>query len=400
MKKILMVVGIIAGLGVSGFSVAKNWNTKSDEGIKTWNGLIPSKYNPNLETVRHHFLLYNARWPVGTFDSEPASNPRPLKFDLRDEPRIDWYLRNTFLASYLMYEKGEVVIDKISPQDRFGDLIDQNTLLYSMSLGKSVGSYLMGHAICNGHVESLDHKLSDWPIVANSLIAESSVRDVINAAMGHQKYMKNNEIFKEARANVNNVNDGSIERIVRSQLSGSKPSRKRYEYGQLPANIALNYIDFKTGYQFKTFMDEVFRDYVGLESTLRFHELPARRSRQQGMIRANFSASRYDTLRIAVAILEDWKNDTCVGKYLKEIYASRIRKGEGSDKGPGESRSYGGFFHIDYPESSDTVFGMEGYGGIGLLINFDEERIIYGHAAHRDFEFKRLYNRAIDDGRY
>jgi hypothetical protein len=136
-----------------------------------------------------------------------------------------------------MYEKGEVVIDKISPKDRFGDLIDNDTLLYSMSLGKSVGSYLMGHAICNGYVDSIDHQLSDWPIVANSLIAEASVRDVINASMGHQKYMENNEIFKETGTNVNRY---PIETLVRLELPGSTPSKKRFEYGQLPAKPGIN----------------------------------------------------------------------------------------------------------------------------------------------------------------
>jgi len=156
-----------------------------------------------------------------------------------------------------MYEKGEVVIDKISPQGRFSDLIDNDTLLYSMSLGKSVASYLMGHAICKGYIESVDQKLSDWPIVENSLIAEATVRDVINASMGHQKYMSDSETFKKNRTNVNSY---SIETLVKFELAGSKPSRKRFEYGQLPANVALNYIDFKTGHQFKSFMDQVFRE--------------------------------------------------------------------------------------------------------------------------------------------
>jgi hypothetical protein len=34
----------------------------------------------------------------------------------------------------------------------------------------------------------------------------------------------------------------------------------------------------------------------------------------------HFKASRYDYLRIAKAILDDWQNDTCVGKYLKSIH--------------------------------------------------------------------------------
>jgi len=393
LKRLLLIVLV----SLSAASVqAQNWNKKDEVGIKTWNGLIPQRANPNLETVRHHMELYNNRGPKGRHDSEPSPSPRALKFNLRDEPFIDRQLRKTFLASYLMYEKGEVVIDKISPQDRFGDLIDNDTLLYSMSLGKSVGSYLMGHAICKGYIESIDHKLSDWPIVANSLIAEASVRDVINAATGHQKYMRNNEIFKQGT----NVNGYTIETLVKFELPGSTPSRKRFEYGQLPANVALNYIDFKTDHQFESLMNEVFRDHVGLDGPLRFTQVRTGYSKTQGLIRANFLATRHDTLRIAIAMLEDWHSDNCVGKYLKDIYANRIGKGAKQSWGDGFSTSYGGFFHTDYPSIGDTVMGMDGYGGIALLINFDDQRIVYAHAAHRDYAFKKIILDAVEDGQF
>ena len=47
---------------------------------------------------------------------------------------------------------------------------------------------------------------------------------------------------------------------------------------------------------------------------------------EDGPIRYSFRASRYDYLRIAKAMLDDWQNDTCVGKYLKTIHQRRIPK--------------------------------------------------------------------------
>jgi hypothetical protein len=40
----------------------------------------------------------------------------------------------------------------------------------------------------------------------------------------------------------------------------------------------------------------------------------------------NIMATRFDYLRIAKAIMDDYQNGTCVGKYLKEIYERRIPK--------------------------------------------------------------------------
>ena len=48
---------------------------------------------------------------------------------------------------------------------------------------------------------------------------------------------------------------------------------------------------------------------------------------ESGNKSAQFFASRYDYLRIAKAIMDDYQNQTCEGKYLKEIYKRRIPKG-------------------------------------------------------------------------
>ena len=37
-------------------------------------------------------------------------------------------MQSTGLISYLMYEDGEIVIDQLSPPERFGDLIDDDTI--------------------------------------------------------------------------------------------------------------------------------------------------------------------------------------------------------------------------------------------------------------------------------
>ena len=50
--------------------------------------------------------------------------------------------------------------------------------------------------------------------------------------------------------------------------------------------------------------------------------------------------------------MDDYQNDTCVGKYLKEIHKRRIPKNYGGHKKEPEfnrTKSYGGQFHMDYP---------------------------------------------------
>ena len=83
--------------------------------------------------------------------------------------------------------------------------------------------------------------------------------------------------------------------------------------------------------------------------------------------------------------MDDYQNDTCVGKYLKEIYERRIPKGSKKEEEPlyGRTKSYGGQFHMDYPGLKDKiVFGMNGYGGQAILIDMENSRIVVLNSLH------------------
>ena len=391
MKKLLGIVVLVITsfiVLISSASVAQSAE------VKKWkNRKIPEEYNPNLETMRYHFLTYNKRGKKNKFYTKPSPQPTALKFNLHKEPKIIKKIvkkmQSTGLISYLMYEDGEIVIDQLSPPERFGDLIDNDTMIYSMSAGKSLGGYLMGHAICKGYINSLSSSLADWPIVKGTLLETATVQDVINASTGDQKYVYNN-ILSSGR----DIGDLTIASIAKKELANTNPAKKRYNYSALSPNVALNYISFKTGHKFSSFINNVLKDHVGLAGKLRMNGTGVE---SKGVIQSNFKATRYDTLRIGIAILNDWNSDTCIGNYLKDVYANSISKGA-YNIGDGYSKSYAGFFHTDYPGISDTVMGMDGYGGIALLINFDDNRIVYTHAVHRNYNYVSLVLRAIDNG--
>ena len=396
MKKILEIMVIV----ITSFIVLISSASAAESGkVKTWgkNRNIPEEYkNPNLETLRHHFLAYNKRGRSYKFYTNPSSQPTALKFKLQKEPKIIKKIvkkmESKALISYLMYEDGEIVIDQLSPPERFGDLINNDTMIYSQSLGKSLGGYLMGHAICKGYINSLSSPLADWPIAQGTLIETATVQDVINSTMGNQKYFSDRDtgLLKSGR----DVGDTNIASIAKIELANSKAAKKRFSYGQFPANVALNYISFKTGHKFSSFINSVLKDHVGLAGRLEFNGVG---DETNGVIQANFKATRYDTLRIGIAILNDWNSDTCIGNYLKDVYTNKVSKGS-NNRGDGYSKSYAGFFHTNYSGISDTVMGMDGYGGIALLINFDDNRIVYTHAVHRNYNYKSLVLRAIDKG--
>ena len=97
-------------------------------------------------------------------------------------------------------------------------------------------------------------------------------------------------------------------------------------------------------------------------------------------------ATRFDYLRISKAIMDDYQNNTCVGKYLKEIHKRRIPKRYNENVNEpkfNRTKSYGGQFHMDFPGlKNKVIFGMGGYGGNAILIDVENSRIVVLNSLH------------------
>ena len=57
-------------------------------------------------------------------------------------------------------------------------------------MGKSIISYITGHAICKGYISGINHKLNDWPILEKTLFYNQPLINPLNMASGDYKYIK------------------------------------------------------------------------------------------------------------------------------------------------------------------------------------------------------------------
>jgi len=189
---------------------------------------------------------------------------------------------------------------------------------------------------------------------------------------------------------------------------------KRHHYNGLITNIILNYVVHKTNYEFQHLIDKVFQETVKIENDIyclvnKYDRtdggriIPRRTAPQDGTVWYQVYATRYDYLRSAKAMLHDWKHDTCVGKYLKEISMHKVPQKRFMDRDKGgrfSHRSYAGQFHLDYHKLEDrNIFGLEGYGGQATLIDFDNERIVSVVTVHTDYDYEGLVLKPLRNGR-
>ena len=368
-------------------------NKNKSKGIDRFGGgWPPEDANPNYDTLRYFLYRYLYHLPnieERYHEVKGSNNPYNFQFDLRDDKYIKKQMQTTPLLSYLLYEDGKIVIDEITPKDRFGDMFTDSSMYTSMSVGKSIASYITGHAICEGKIESVDSRLDDWPVLEDTLYHNQKLIDLLNMSAGDQAYVKSNG-FLNTNRNSTNVNRPSVQSMMKNEFKGSKKSYAQYNYVDSIPNIVMSYLIFKYGDDnFKQLLDDVLKEKSRIENGLYINKNENARKDEKSIFHTVYT-TRYDYLRIAKAMLDDWQKDTCVGKYLKTIHERRIQKNgfQGATGRVGMPRSYGGFFHTGYKGMENRpVMSMDGWGGQTITIDFERGRIVATQAIHDNMRF-------------
>jgi len=316
--------------------------------------------------------------------------------------------KETGLISYLLFEDNKIVIDESDiPIEVQGDRIIDG-LLPSHSMGKSLVSYVTGHAICEGYISSVDERLTGWDVIENTLYEDQVLIDLLNMAAGDQEYIgerlrpREDNFLKRSKVNGNLI---PLKRIMELDLLNSKKSKPVYNYSALTTHVILNYVIHKTDDDWQKLLNKVFNEHVKVKNSVYFTKTP-KVGRYEKLVgyeqtgRYSFYATRYDYLRIAKTIMEDWNNDTCAGKYLKTIYERRIKKKDNT-KEPDDvglyTKTYGGQFHFDIFGIKKTrkIIGMSGFAGQQILIDLDNKRIIVVNSLYKNYNWKKIVHKKI-----
>ena len=315
--------------------------------------------------------------------------------------------KNTGIISYLLFENDKIVIDvsDIPKKISSGDYIIDG-LLPSHSMGKSLVSYVTGHAICEGYIDSINVKLNDWPLIQNTLYEDAVLLDLLNMKGGDQKWVgERRNVGSDNRIKggkpEENVSVIGLEKVMSKYLKGTEKSKLIYNYSALTTNVIMNYVKFKAGDDWHKLLHKVFNEHVKVKDSVQFQRSNRKYAKTNYVsARYSFYANRYDYLRIAKTMMEDWHNDTCAGKYLKTIYKNRIKKKDNvkhsTDVGL-YTKSYGGQIHFDLfgIKKERKILGLSGFAGQNILIDLDNKRIIVISSLYRNYNWKKIVHKVI-----
>jgi len=359
--------------------------------------------NKNKRTWDYPLLEYSG-WVI-----KGSENHYKFQSNLREDKDVLKEFKNnknTGIISYLLFEDDKIVIDvsDIPKKVSSGDTIIDG-LLPSHSMGKSLVSYVTGHAICEGYIDNVNVKLDDWPLIKSTLYDNSVLLDLLNMKGGDQKWvgerMKNGSDNRIKGPKKENVNVIGLMKVMNVYLRGSEKSKLIYNYSALTTNVIMNYVKHKTGADWDKLLHKVFNEHVGVKNSVYFSK-SRKYLKYDDFVsgRYSFYADRYDYLRIAKTMMDDWYNDTCAGKYLKTIYKNRVQKKDNTKKSTDVglyTKSYGGQIHFDIfgIDVARKIIGMSGFAGQQILIDLDNKRIIVVSSLYRNYNWKKIVYKKI-----
>ena len=356
----------------------------------------------------------------GVSYSVPGSdNYQKLETELVDNKiskLVDKQLQNqekTGLASYVIFSDGKIRINK----NKWNDDIKKNKgLLRSNSMGKSMISYVTGHAVCKYGID-LNTKMNDWAVLNNTLYADNTLLQVLNMTagdhqiIGEKKYKGDGYVKGDKKKVINNKT--VFESMQWFQGTKKKKENSPYNYSAMSTHVAINYVIHKVGTEnYQKLLKEIFTDHVGVKDTVYFDKVKGDvriknpvsmwaegkkwkwvSNPEHGNQRYTFWAKSEDYLRVAKTIMNDYKSDSCIGDYLRMIYDNRVdkkKKEYDSNKGIGPySRQYGGQFH--FPKiGKNVVFGMDGYAGQQVIIDITNGRIVIIHTIDQHYDWNKI----------
>ena len=412
MKKLL-------GILVLGFLLVNSSYSDDGKAISYNNALeLPEHARPNDATIslfeeRKEKFIKKRRRLNRLYTIAPKGNAANFTYE-KNLPslKLEKQLSEGFLLSYLFYDNGVIKYNGIAAEGRFKKDITNETLFYTHSTGKSITSYIVGHAICEGYISSID-EIIDWPLMKNTLYQGQPLRNLLNMSAGDKHTV--NDKANRVMGSTEHHRDMGLDTIA-DLLEGTKSKGSKIFYNNVLSDIIANYIVFKAGNKYDELMKKVFQDKVKIKhevayekhGTSKLHKNKSKyRGSPQTLASYSYYMTRLDFLRVAEAMMRDYQDKTCVGNYLMDSQQQTKTWNKYRPSSDNAhwwlntyAKKYGSQFYFDfYKMKNRNIIATEGYNGQNMLIDLDNSRIVITNSAATGWNVRTYMLNVIRDGK-
>ena len=378
---------------------------------------LPENVRPNDATISlyeerrfDHIKKLDSRGRLYTIKPkgnaiEYVEQPNKLSETLNTE------LSKGYILSYLLYEKGVIKYNGKASDGRFERNIDDEMPFFSHSTGKSITSYIVGHAICDGYISSMDEVI-DWPMMSKTLYQGQPLSNLLNMNAGDKHTV--DKVSTRVMGSTTHHRNMGLDTIAAS-LEGVEKRGNDVFYNNFLSDIIANYVVFKAGDNYDELMRKIFQDKVKIKYAVSYEKRATTLTNgtrtsyfgaPQTLASYSYFMSRIDFLRVAEAMMKDYQNGTCVGKYLKDAQKqakawTKYRPNDDNAKFwiHTHAKKYGAQFYFDFLGMSDrNILTTEGRNGQNMMIDMDNSRIVVTNSAATAWDTRVFILNVIKSG--
>lgn len=170
----------------------------------------------------------------------------------------DEYFNQQNVAGLLVIKNGKIAYE------RYGLGNTKDSLWVSFSIAKSVTSMLVGAAIKDGYINSIDEKVTDYlPRLKNSAYDQATIRNILQMSSGVQW----NEDYSDPASDVNSATWDSLGlyEYLRNKPRDAAPGEV-FNYNTAETNLAGTLLRSAIGNNLATYLSEKIWRPFGMES--------------------------------------------------------------------------------------------------------------------------------------
>jgi CubicO group peptidase (beta-lactamase class C family) len=269
------------------------------------------------------------------------------------------YLERQSVAGLLVIKDGAIVYERY----RLGNDRDSRWLSYSVA--KSVVSMLVGAAIRDGYIESVDEKVSDYlPRLKGSAYDQARIRDILQMASG----VAWDETYDDPQSD---INQASWHTLALYEYLEDKPRNgapgATFNYNTAETNLVGNLLRAAIGNNLSTYLEQKIWQPFGMESDASWNLTEPGGGEFGGCC---INATLRDYGRLGLFALNNGRLADGTPVLPKDWMAESTRP----------SRGYAGYGYLWWLPG-DGAFRASGIFGQGIYVHPQENLVIAVHSA-------------------
>ncbi len=310
-----------------------------------------------------------------------SSNPIQFKDISKPNNKIKKIISNSDLLSVLYFNGSEIEINEISQNK-----MNENTLMYSMSMAKSYVGYLIGHAICDNYIKSIDDQIQLYlKDTVGTVYEGATIRQIINMSAGDKNYFK--EGGYKSKTSMSYAAPVLTDKIpildLLKKTNKKNKSKNEFYYSNILTDIAATALDKSLPDGIGNYFKKKIVDRAGFNNNVIF----LRDKNDWTIFFAFMYSSRKDYLKFGKLIYEDYNSNSCISNYLKKIIDESVSSKKRKAK---DFRRYGAFFWMGNESLKFKHLALRGHGGQIMIVNLDSGSVLLTNSIRKNYDYHKL----------